>query len=471
MMKAIRIDNNSCTSCDKLRIGLIRAKYYLQKFGIVIQIAWLIISINIVAVAQKLPLLTIQEAVQKGLNNHPLLESAKVDYQIAQTQNHKGTVGYYPDLTFNITHTHSVQNTQLDFFDGRKIEQKGAYSNNTNSSINSQWILFDGGVRSHLKKQLELIEATAKSDVQITLESLIYQICSAYLIVARNKLLVKMLSQQMQLSQNNLQNAILLVNAGSGNNQMILQRQINVHQDSLLLTQSLKDLELSKLALLQTMNEPMMYDFDVQEDFLTNKYIADIEDHIKLALNQNPTLKKMRMETLQSDELVKASQAANFPQLSAIGGLSYNLSNNQANFVIQASNLGPQIGLNLAYPILDNGLRKRQIQTAKLQAKKSETLLEYQKYQIESEIRIQYQQYLKNQQLRSQQEKSIAIFRENLQLAEDLLQLGQLTEIEWREAQTAYTQANITLLLYDLAMREAILGIFFIQGNISSVLE
>jgi outer membrane protein TolC len=415
--------------------------------------------------AQEIKALTLEDAIYTGIANSHFLKAANIDLRISQTLNTKAAAGYYPTLQFNASHTHSIQNTQLDFFDGREIAQKGAYSNNTNAGLTFLYTIFDGARRKNIKEQLALLEATSRTAFLEQLDQLVYQITISYIQVLRQQLLAEQMKLQLNQSLQRLELAQSLEERGVGSKLSTLQSKVNLQQDSLNYQTGLADLEISKRRLLHSMNVEDHFPFTASRDKIMSIAAPNISELISTMEKSAPTASRLQYVIQSAEKRKKEFNALNYPELNLISTLNYNLSNNQANFVIQSSNIGPAVGINLQYPIFDNGFKKRQVQVATLEIQRAKEMLDDWRIQTTNQIKLALLESQQQAELAERQNKAIVLFEENMQLSEETFKRGRLTDIELREAQLSYYRAVITEIIHRLNSKQALFDAYFLSGK------
>jgi outer membrane protein TolC len=441
-----------------MKINYFRALIYL--------VLALSLSGNQGAFAQTLPALTLEEALERGLSNNNALKALEIGKLMAGLQNTKAAAGYYPDLQLNAAHTHSLLNTQLNFFDGREIAQRGAYSNNTNAGVSMVWTLFDGNRRYHVKKQLETAEATQNTMYLEEAERVIYRIALAYLNVVRQQELLDQSRRQLSLSIQRLELARFLEEKGNGTALSILQNQVNVRQDSAQVQMMILSWEQARQQLLLEMSEKKTFEFTVRYAYTSDINLEE-ENRWKNTVNlENTSLKRMRLEILASEERLREARSTRYPEINLLSTLNFNLSNNQANFVIQSSNLGPAVGLTLSYPIIDNGIRRRQIELSGLQKDAQVYQMEHLSVQLSSQLANALLNYRRQKDLITTYQENAELNEKYLALAEEMYRLGRLTEIEVREAQLNVYRARSSQILAEFMRHQHYLDAVFLAGEI-----
>jgi outer membrane protein len=416
--------------------------------------------------AQVIPTLSLQEALERGIANNANLKSLEMNQRIATAQNTKAAAGYYPTLQLNASHTHSLLNTQLNFFDGREISQRGAYSNNTNAGLSFVWNIFDGNRRYHLKKQFEWAEATQNAAYLEEAERVMYRITIAYLNVLRNQELMDQALKQLNLSKNRLELAKFLEEKGSGNALSILQNKVNTGQDSIQAQQIEIDLQQARKSLLLEMSETIYFEFTVTFNLNTDLTEESSIRWLQNLSQRNVSLQRKRLEILEIESRSRQLMAARFPEINLVSTLQTNLSNNQANFVIQSSNIGPAAGITLTYPIFDNGQRKRQIEVSKLQKDAQVYQLEHMNFQLSNQLQMSISQYNQYKLIEINHQENVLQAGNLLQLSEEMYRLGRITDIEIREAQLNAFRANSNLVLNRINRHQHFVDAVFLAGEL-----
>ena len=328
------------------------------------------------------------------------------------------------------------------------------------------WTIFDGNRRYHVKKQLEMAEAAQNALYLEEAERVIYRIALAYLDVVRQQELLDQSRKQLDLSLQRLELARFLEDKGKGTALSVLQNQVNVRQDSAQVQLMLLSWEQARQQLLLEMSEKKSFDFTVRYTISSDPGLEEETRWLNSVALENASLKRIRLEILASEERLREARSARYPEINLVSTLNFNLSNNQANFVIQSSNLGPAIGLTLSYPIIDNGIRRRQIELSALQK-------DAQIYQMEH-LSVQLSSQLSNTLLSYRRQKDlISIYRENaemnekyLALAEESYRLGRMTDIEIREAQLNVFRARSSQILAEFMRSQHYLDAVFLAGEI-----
>jgi outer membrane protein len=445
----------------------IKHKYIIIQFSLGV----LLCCCTHVTIAQNLPELTLDEAIRTGIKNNIQIINRQYDLKSTEIQNTKAAAGYYPTLNFVAGHTHSLSNTQLSFFDGREINQKGAYSNNTNAGLGFNWNIFDANRKGYIKRQLEYFNEMSRIELQQEIALTIYNISNAYLQVLRQQSIVEQFREQLQLSNKRLDINRKTEEKGGISGIMVLQNKVNVQQDSSMLLLALSTLEQTKIELLNQMQVENIFDFQVSETSLPTFEVFDENQLYQIILKSNHALKLNHLNVLISEQRKRELKSLYYPELNLVSTFNYNLSNNQANFVTQSSNFGPAVGLSLSYPIFDNGLRKRQVKLSEIEIEKSQNNQQYLQIQLKNQLRSILNLYEQEGKLASNAEKSILLFDENLKLSEQIYQLGKLTEIEFREAQMAYYNSTMSYIIHNINQKQAFFDIHLLAGDLNTLFD
>jgi outer membrane protein len=424
------------------------------------------ICIGFSSSGQGLPRLTLSDAIRLGTDQNLNLKALKGSYNIAAINNNKGTAGYYPTLDFIANHSHTLNNTNLEFFDGNNINRSGAYSNNTNASLAFAWNLYDGKRKNAIKDRLQIEVDLADWEFRSEKENLSLRITLAYILLIQQEQLIDLLREQLLLSKKRMDLSEFLEKRGAGTGSSILQSRVDYHNDSIAILQAMADQEIFKLRLFSEMQISETFDF--APDTTGTKLVLALDEQklLESLAAQNPQIRIAKLNYLSSISQINETQSLRYPSLFLNSALNYNLSNNQANFVIQSTNIGPSVGLTLLYNIYDGGNIRRQIASAKIQSEITDFQVKEQELLVKLKLKELLRQYYNMLELQQVQEEAIKINEENLQIAQRSYELGQITDITFREAQLNAFRAKFQLIQYKVESDRAVAEILHLSGNL-----
>ena len=173
-------------------------------------------------------LLTVEEAIATALQNNYDIILSKNDSSVAALDYSFRHGAFLPRLTGNFGITWNDNNQKQEFNTG-VIKKGSVKSNNLSSSVNLNWILFDGFkmfvTRDKVAEFIKLGELTIKNQVVNT----IAEVINTYYNIVRQKQQLKAIEEQMALSQERVKLAQYKLDIGVGAKPEVLQGKVDLN--------------------------------------------------------------------------------------------------------------------------------------------------------------------------------------------------------------------------------------------------
>ena len=130
------------------------------------------------ASAQKL---TLQECLEKGLENNYSLRISRNKEQIAHNNATLANAGYLPSLDLNAGYNASLSSSDSKLRStGETQEMRNSLDHGLNAGIGLSWTIFDGFNISTNYKQLKELERMGETNTRITIEDFIANLTAEY---------------------------------------------------------------------------------------------------------------------------------------------------------------------------------------------------------------------------------------------------------------------------------------------------
>lgn len=375
------------------------------------------------------------EAVALALENNYGIKIANNNLKIAE--NNKGILnsGYLPTLTGNAGATFNLDNTEATFANGDVTILNGAESDRYNASVNLNYTLFDGLGRLYnykqLKEQYNLTELQARE----TIENTLLQLFSVYYNVAKLSEDVSLLNQSLKISQDRLERVQYQFEYGQNTKLAVLNAEVDVNNDSINLLNTKQILANAKRDLYVVLgeNEDPSFAVDTLVSFTIQPNREELVEKVK---TNNVTLQQLEKNIAISDFQLKANRSGYLPSIGLTGSYGWNKNNNNAaSFLTTSTNTGLSGGINLTWSIFNGGRTRTQVQNAKINLDTQQL----QKQQIELEVNRDFNNAWEDYQNKlfifQTQQKNVQTNTDNFNRTEESFKLGQITSIEFRQAQ------------------------------------
>lgn len=424
------------------QIGL--AKYLL--------IILVISVVPIFAFSQEI--LKIEDVISIGLKNNFDIQIAANESNINKVNNTAGNAGQYPNIGLGLGTSYSLNSTHQEYSSGSIIDKNSASLQIYSASLNLNWTIFNGFRMFTTKQKLEEIERLGEIKFHQQIQSSIAQFIIAFYDVVKQKQQLNTVLEVKSLSAERMKLGEIRFNSGVSSKTELLQSQIDYNTQCQNEINQLNAISESKRKLNQLINRDILIDFDT-DNKIPYTDIDSIEAIKKIIVN-NPSIQNLNKQLEISELTIKETESLNYPQIDLSAGYLYNLNQNKASLVNYNRTIGPQIGLNLSYPIYQAGNISRQTQSAKLSYKSLEYQLESLKTQAYLQFQNSYNQYITQKRLLKIEEQTSEIAKENVMISIERLKLSQTTPIEVRDAQLSYenSRTRLTNIYYNLKIAE-----------------
>jgi outer membrane protein TolC len=407
------------------------------------QITYIFFFFGIIVSAQQL--LTKDEAVKFALEHNFGIKIANNAIEVAENNQGILNSGYLPTLTGNAGATIDVQDTEGQLANGEVRIADGAETRRYNASLNLNYTLFDGLGRRYnykrLKEQYQLSELEARE----TIETTMLQLFSIYYSVAQLSENTNALEETLIISKDRLTRAGYQFDYGQNTKLDVLNAEVDINNDSINLINLEQQLSNTKRDLNVVLGNQIVDNYNVDTDL-----------SFLLQLNREELLEKTKQNNvslLQADKNINISQfdiktnkAQFLPTIGLVGSYGWNESSNNSPlaFVLQNVNTGLNAGVNLTWNLFDGGSTLTRV-------KNSEILLENQKLQkeqliidVERNFNNAWDDYQNRLIIYRVQQNNIKTAQNNFERTQEKFKIGQVTSIEFRQAQLNLLNAELS---------------------------
>jgi outer membrane protein len=403
--------------------------------------------------AEEAQTLTLKEAQQITLRNHPKLSEAELQALASKQVVTQARAGFLPNVTFNATAVDAFESNTRIAAGG--LNNPSVYDRNAEGLAVTQ-LLTDFGRTAHLVNSSRLSSRAASANTEATRDELLLQVdvsfysalkAQSVLDVARQTLQTRkvLLDQISALATNKLRSELDLRFA-----------EVTYEQGQLLVAQAQNDLDQAFISLETLLGDREKRTYRLIEEPMPAAKPVDPAGLVDTALSQRPDLARLRLERDAASQYALAQKALNYPTVSAIGAGGLIPVRDTSHFEDRYA----AAGVNLSLPIFDGGLNSAKHAEAELRSQAaSENLQDAENTAIKDvrnaslNVNYAYERLDLTQKL-----------FENASLAFDLAQarytMGSSSIVEVSQSQLDKTSAEIanTSAKYDYEIQQAILN-------------
>jgi outer membrane protein len=397
-------------------------------------------------------ILTLENALETTLKNNYSIIIAKNESDIAKNSNTVGNAGMLPKVNASASGYRGYNDIKLNYSTGMEVDRKNNLSRNMVAGVNLYWTLFDGFNMFITKEKLNELEDIGLIKSRIAIENTVSQVINLYYDIVRQKKLLKVIENTIEIDKEKLRIAELKFNLGAGSNLDYLQSKVDLNaQKSAYLTQqenvvnakiSLNYL-LAKSGSSETGKEN--YDFEV-EDTIPITYKPALSELKTSVTKQNNLLMLTQKNTDISGLDLKLLNAQRYPELAFTLGYNYSLTKSQSGFILTNQSLGWAPGFTATMNLFNGFNLNTSFKNAKISLLNSQMEFEDVKKGIDADLEKAFRNFQSNLQILNLEEENIKIANENIKVAFEKYKLGTISEIVLHEAEISYQEAQTRLV-------------------------
>jgi len=416
--------------------------------------------------AQKL--LSLEESIQLGLQNHYSIQISKKREKQALNDNTPGNAGFLPTITGTLNKSYTISGLDQEFFGGLRapLVQSGVNSNSANGGIAMVWTLYDGKGMFILRDRFKELQNLGAKQTETAIENLISLISSSYYDLIRQNLRVNNFKKGLEISNDRLKLAKDRYEVGQGSKVDYYSAQVDYNEDKALLIaqeQSYLNTKISYNTLL-VRNHQEEFNVDSKIDLLPKLNLPELKE---FALKQNPTLISALLTKKITDLDTKNIESLQMPQIDLLAGYNMSQVNNGAGFGVQKGSSDVlNYGLRATINIFDGYNQKRRVQNAKINAEIAQLQIDDLKNALISSLEKAFVTYENALNLISLETENYAIAKQNIDIAFDRFKVGIATSYELREVQRNAVSAETRLIETKFAAKAAEIELIRLSGNL-----
>jgi outer membrane protein TolC len=405
------------------------------------------------------------EAVQTGLENHFEIRLVRLDANIAENNFSIGNAGFLPRIDLNASQNLSVTDSKQEFLSGSENDRKGARSSALNAGAQLNWTLFDGMQMFISYDRLREMQQKSELQLLLTVEYAVQQILGQYYQLVNLKQQIKVLEKTISLDLERLQLAENMLAIGSGSRLDLLQAQVDLNADSAALLGVLDRKQQTKALLNQLLARDARTSFAVADTFdLRHDLLLD--QLLNKMLQQNTSLELARKDQQLSLLVLREIRGRQLPSLGFTMGYNFLNQQSESGFITANRSSGMTYGLQANMSLFDGFSKQREKRNANILIESSRIRTEALVSELTNELTRQFDSHRSKMRLMAMERQNLMAASENLAIATERYQIGDLSGFEFREAQKNYMIAEGRLLQTVLETKLVELQLLQLSGEL-----
>jgi outer membrane protein len=267
--------------------------------------------------AEQLPPLSLQQAHEAALHNHPLISVADLKAMVARQVTREVRAGFFPNLSANAVAVGTAgNNTRLAAVGA--LNNPAIFERNAEGLMVSQ-LITDFGRTANLTGSARLRAEAAAQNAQATREQILLAVDAAFYAALQAQSVTRVAEQTVTARQVFLDQVTALASNKLRSELDVSFAAVNVQDARLLLSKAQNDLQgaFTQLSTLMGMREPKNY--RLAEQPLPPPVSTNVFEIVQQALSARPDLLSLRSQRDAALKYARGEKALRYPTISAVG--------------------------------------------------------------------------------------------------------------------------------------------------------
>ena len=424
----------------------------------------LMIGLPITLEAQNM--LTLNEAVSNAMSKNFDIQLADNNKLIAENNKDIKNSGYLPTITGSANANYSNNNAFVVNQEDVEFDISGIQTSSYGASVGLNYNIYAGGTRKNQYEKLKTAYELSDVQRQLQIDNTLLNVYTSYYSIARNSVQIDILEEALDISKQRLIRTKYQFDFGQKTNLDVLNAKVDVNNDSLNLVNAKIQLENAKRQLNVLMGMDLNAEYEVEES-------VEIDDKLDYGLIQqnmlsnNQQAKQVELNRTLGEYDLKISQSSWVPNIST--NISYGFNNSQNGpaslFAIQNTN-GLNAGINLNWNIFDGGATSVKVQNAKINLENQAINKAQLDLSLNTELANTWAEYTNQLIILNAEKLNLEVSEQNFLKTQERYNLGQVTSIDFRQAQLNLINSKVNLTNAEFAIKIAEMQLRKLEGSL-----
>ncbi|MBK9762766.1 MAG: TolC family protein [Flavobacteriales bacterium] len=379
--------------------------------------------------------LLLADAVQLALASEHGILIARNDAEVANALATAGNSGLLPKVDARANANYSNQDTELDFAPGLEdVSRKGVVNTTLAGQLGLTYTLFNG-LGNFATYQRSLLTADlADLRTQAQVEGTITQVIALYYAIAAQDEDLRITQRILEISDDRFQRLEAKATLGGAGRLDVLNAQVDLQSDSasFILARQRRERSARDLAVLLGRDPDAQVVVSHRVEYART---LSVDQLLSEAMQGNVQLRSAVAQVRAAEVDQRIAKALRWPRLDLSANYGVSDQNNGVGLVLGTYTQGFNGGLTLSVPIFDGGRINTQTKTAQLRAESAVLAEEQARLQVERDVRNAFTTWSSQREVLRIQDAAVKTAQLNLDRTKDLFQAGQLTGLQFRQAQ------------------------------------
>lgn len=386
--------------------------------------------------------LRLEQAVALALQSEHGILIARNEVAISEAQATAGNAGLLPRIDATGRGQYTNQFSKLDFVEGiPDVERSGVESTLLSGQIGLAYTLFNGMGNYATMERAQLSYQLADLRTRAQVEGTLTQVIALYYALAALDEDVAITQRILDISADRYERQEGKAALGGGGRLDVLNAQVDLQADSTTYILALQRRERSARELNVLLGRAPDTRLVVSQAITYAQGLVQ-EQLVQEAMQGNVQLASATAQVRAAEVDERIARSLRWPRLDLSASYGISDQQNEVGIVLGTFNQGLTAGLNLSIPIFDGGRINTQIEAARLRAENAALAEQQARLQVERDVRNAFTTWRSQREVMRIQGDAVTTAKLNFDRTRELFQAGQLTGLQFRQAQLDLANAE-----------------------------
>jgi outer membrane protein TolC len=408
--------------------------------------------------------------ISLALVNEHGIRIAKNEAAIAGNLATAGNAGLLPRLDASGRGNYSNQDTKLDFAEGfPDVERNGVENTTLAGQLGLTYTLFNGMGNFATLERAQLNAQLADLGTRAQIEGTLTQVIALYYAIAALDEDVSITQRILEISADRFSRQKGKAALGGAGRLDVLNAQVDLQADSTTYILALQRRERTARELNVLMGRQPDAVVRVSRSIDYAEGLSQ-EQLVQEAMTGNVQLASAMAQVRAAEVDQRIARALRWPRLDLNAAYGINDQRNEVGIVLGTYTQGWNGGLTLSVPIFDGGRINTQTEAARLRAENAAIAEQQARLQVERDVRNAYTTWRSQREVLRIQGDAVSTAGLNFDRTRELFQAGQITGLQFRQAQLDLANAQRSAVVSGFDTKVAELQLLRASGGLLGAL-
>lgn len=414
--------------------------------------------------------LSLQQVISLALVNEHGIRIAKNEAAIAGNLATAGNAGLLPRIDASGRGNYSNQDTKLDFAEGfPDVERNGVENTTLAGQLGLTYTLFNGMGNFATLERAQLNAQLADLGTRAQVEGTLTQVIALYYAIAALDEDVSITQRILEISADRFARQEGKAVLGGAGRLDVLNAQVDLQADSTTYILALQRRERTARELNVLMGRQPDELVRVSRSITYAEGLSQ-EQLVQEAMTGNVQLAAAVAQVRAAEVDQRIARSLRWPRLDLNAAYGISDQQNGVGIVLGTYTQGWNGGLTLSVPIFDGGRINTQSEAARLRAENAAIAEQQARLQVERDVRNAYTTWRSQREVLRIQGDAVSTAGLNFDRTRELFQAGQLTGLQFRQAQLDLANAQRSAVVSGFDTKVAELQLLRTSGGLLSAL-